>query len=219
MSRLVKVSLLLTLFLQVGIANAAGPATKLIVNCIPEIIPPPSGPSTCFSKQVGVPFTFWVLAVDSDLKIVTDYAGAVHISSDDPTATLPPDHTFTNTDAGIAAFTMTFHSVTTSIVPSRQMVTAADNQNGLKLYFFFRYASGDRTVVKHHCGRSSSLSIGTPWRPRKSESKIAIPAEVPVVDRLQNSRESRPFAAVTEVRILLHRRMIEHTHSSPQRPA
>ncbi len=123
--------LLLSLILTGNVAWGAGPVPQLIVNCIPEVQPPPSNGSVCFGKQEGVPFTFWVLAVDSNYQIMTNYTGTVHITSDDTTATLPADHTFTVADAGIAAFVMTFHSVTTTSVPSRQNVTATDAQNGL----------------------------------------------------------------------------------------
>jgi hypothetical protein len=129
--------LVLSLILTANVAWGAGPVPQLIVNCIPDTQPPPSNSSVCFGKQEGVPFTFWVLAVNSNYQVMTNYTGTVHITSDDPTATLPGDHTFTVGDGGIAAFVMTFHSVTTASVPSPQIVTASDAQNRLSGFTAF----------------------------------------------------------------------------------
>ena len=129
--------LLHSLILTGNVAWGAASATRLIVNCLPETQPPPSNASVCFGKQEGVPFTFWVLAVDANFQVVTNYTGAVHITSDDPTATLPVDHTFAASDGGVFPFVMTFNSVTTTFTPSPQIVTATDAQNALSGFTAF----------------------------------------------------------------------------------
>src|SRR5690242_16045360 len=78
---------------------AAGPATRLVVNCIPSTVAPPS--THCFDITVGKPITVYVIAADANYQVDTTYAGTVHVTSSDPIAALPPDHTFTPVDAGI----------------------------------------------------------------------------------------------------------------------
>jgi hypothetical protein len=120
--------LLLCLF---GVTNAvfANPATQLVVNCTDGTIPPPNG--HCFDEVVGKPFTFWVVAVDANGQLATNYSGTVHITSSDPTAALPPDHTFSIGDKGEAALPFTFNSVTTGNVPSPESIFAIDSENSL----------------------------------------------------------------------------------------
>ena len=113
----------------------AFPATQLEINCIPSNIPPVS--TACFNETVGRPFTFWVIAQDAGHGAATNYTGTVHITSSDPTATLPPDYTFTAADNGIAPFVMTFHSVTTANIPSQETVVATDSGNGISEFQYF----------------------------------------------------------------------------------
>jgi streptogramin lyase len=55
----------------------------------------------------GTPFTLTVKAWDAE-SLNTNYRGTVHFLSSDPTATLPPDYTFTASDQGVHTFEMTF---------------------------------------------------------------------------------------------------------------
>ncbi len=110
-------------------------ASQFEINCIPSNSLPLD--TTCFNEVVGKQFTFWVVAQDAGHGVATNYTGTVHITSSDPTATLPPDYTFTTADNGIAPFAMTFNSVTTSHVPSEETVTATDNRNSLTGFQYF----------------------------------------------------------------------------------
>jgi hypothetical protein len=105
-------------------AIAAGPAVGFTVNCIRSAYPPVS--THCFDATLGSPVTAYIVAFDSFGQIATSYAGTVHLTSADPTATLPPDHTFTAADAGIWAAPVTFHSLISSNMPSPQAITATD---------------------------------------------------------------------------------------------
>ena len=140
MRRLTPYVALLCLLLG-GNAAFAGPAVALRINCLPSPNFPPSG--QCFDAQLGVPFTFWVIAIAGDSSVASDYVGTVHISSSDPRAILPADYTFTTADHGIAPFVMTFRSVTSSANPSLESVTATDALNNLTVSKRFRvfYAS------------------------------------------------------------------------------
>jgi len=65
----------------------------------------------------GVPFTFTVTARDRDGDPVPSYNGAVHVTSSDPAATLPPDTRLTN---GTGTLTATLRT------GGAQTITAAD---------------------------------------------------------------------------------------------
>lgn len=117
------------LLLAVSVPVNAAPATRLVVNCAPFVVPPPA--THCFNHAVGEPFKFWVVAVDASGQLATGYDGAVQISSSDPAATLPPDHTFTSADGSLFRFNFTFHSVTSGSNPSLETITATDSANGL----------------------------------------------------------------------------------------
>ncbi|MEO8803776.1 MAG: hypothetical protein ABI304_03485 [Rudaea sp.] len=138
---LMKLSLTLSFFVFSSIYSAA-PATQLVVNCVPSPVPPPN--TQCFNHVVGQPFTFWVAATDANFQIATSYTGMVRITSSDPTAPLPPDHTFTAADGGIFQFSFTFNSVTTGSVPSLETISANDTANALfgVRTFFVSLAAG-----------------------------------------------------------------------------
>lgn len=119
----------LFLLLGTSVSVYATPATRFIVNCIPAISPPPG--TQCFNHVVGQQFTLWVVAVDANGQLATNYAGTAHITSSDPVATLPPDHTFTANDGSLFQFALTFNSVTSGSVPSPETITATDTANGL----------------------------------------------------------------------------------------
>lgn len=129
MRTLIQLSLLAFLLLGVSVPVLAAPATHLLVNCIPEILPPPD--TSCFNHVVGQPFGFWAVALDAGGQLATGYAGTVQITSDDPMAALPPDHTFTAADGSLFQFGFTFNSVTSESIPSPQTITATDAANAL----------------------------------------------------------------------------------------
>jgi hypothetical protein len=56
------------------------------------------------SASAGTPFNLVVTIVDAYGNTVTDYAGTVHFTTDDPQAMLPADYTFTAADAGSHTF-------------------------------------------------------------------------------------------------------------------
>jgi hypothetical protein len=57
------------------------------------------------SVTAGAAFTITVTALDLYNNTATGYGGTVHFYCSDHTATLPPNYTFTATDAGIHIFT------------------------------------------------------------------------------------------------------------------
>jgi predicted outer membrane repeat protein len=68
----------------------------------------------------GISHAFTVTALASNGVIATNYRGAVHFTSSDPTATLPADYTFTSADNGIHVFSATLKTV------GLQTLTATD---------------------------------------------------------------------------------------------
>jgi len=109
--------------------SAAGVTTRLVVNCLPTTTLPAG--NVCLSAIIGTPRPVYVIASDAVGNIVSSYTGTVHITSSDPTATLPSDHTFTAADAGVWSFNVTFNSVTTGKVPSEELITATDAVDSL----------------------------------------------------------------------------------------
>jgi hypothetical protein len=77
------------------------------------------------SATAGVPFSVTVTAEDSFGHTVTDYTGTVSFSSNDYRAVLPPDYTFTATDAGVHTFSVTLAGV------GETTVSATDWSNGI----------------------------------------------------------------------------------------
>ncbi|MCP3101115.1 lamin tail domain-containing protein [Myxococcus sp. K15C18031901] len=65
-------------------------------------------PTSVEPHTVGVPLQVSVMAWDEFSNRVPGYRGTVKFSSDDTTATLPADYTFTEADAGEHVFTVTF---------------------------------------------------------------------------------------------------------------
>ncbi|HKC59973.1 MAG TPA: Ig-like domain-containing protein [Myxococcales bacterium] len=63
-----------------------------------------SGPT---STTAGVTQSYTVTAKDQFGNVATGYSGTVHAATDNPNATVPPDHTFTLTEAGVHAFPIT----------------------------------------------------------------------------------------------------------------
>jgi len=102
--------------------------TILFVNCIPGSTPPSS--AECFKVTAGKPFTAYVIADDANRQIDPTYRGSVHFTSNDPAATLPPDHTFTAADAGIFTFQFTFNTPPNP-VPADGRIIVTDAANSL----------------------------------------------------------------------------------------
>lgn len=86
-------------------------------------------PATHFSvtapatAQSGVPFSFTVTALDAANGVATGYAGAVHFTSSDPQATLPPNYTFVPADQGVRSFSAPLKKA------GAQTLTATDTGN------------------------------------------------------------------------------------------
>jgi hypothetical protein len=95
--------------LTVG-AVVANPAASLVVVAPDQVAP-------------GQRFNFTVTAVDDAGFVATTYTGTVHIDSTDPNATLPGDHAFVATEAGVHTFTATLAT------PGEQTLTATDQDN------------------------------------------------------------------------------------------
>ena len=139
--------LLCAIFLVAPLIGIAGPATRLVVNCSPS--PLPTASAHCFDATIGTPVTIYVVAAEATPVIATSYTGTVHLTSSDPTATLPPDHTFTAADAGVWAAQVTFHSLSTNKVPSPESITATDVANslsGMQLWSVFPLEVVTQTV-------------------------------------------------------------------------
>jgi hypothetical protein len=104
--------------------------TALVVALLAGSAPLLAGPAVGFVIQApaattGVPFNFTVRAVDLSGNTATTYGGTVHVTSSDPLAVLPADHTFTGSEAGIATLTATLHGDYTT-----QTLTVTDTSNG-----------------------------------------------------------------------------------------
>jgi probable HAF family extracellular repeat protein len=61
-----------------------------------------SGPT---SVTAGVAFSFTITALDASGNVATGYTGTVHMTSTDTSAKLPPNYTFTASNAGVHTFT------------------------------------------------------------------------------------------------------------------
>lgn len=57
----------------------------------------------------NAPVAMQVVAQNRDYQQVASYRGTVHFSADDASVDLPPDYTFTASDAGAHTFSVTFH--------------------------------------------------------------------------------------------------------------
>ncbi len=75
-------------------------------------------------RAAGTAGTMTVTARDANGNTATAYAGTVHFTSSDTTATLPADYTFTAGDAGMHSFAVTLNTAGT------QSVTVNDTANG-----------------------------------------------------------------------------------------
>jgi hypothetical protein len=83
------------------ITVTAAPATTLVVASFPLL------------ASQGQAYTFTVTAYDAYDNVATGYTGTISFSSDDTSASLPPDYTFTAADAGVQTFTAAFYQTGT----------------------------------------------------------------------------------------------------------
>jgi hypothetical protein len=80
--------------------------------------------------RAGHAFTLYVVALDANNHIVSNYTGTVHFSSTDNAAVLPSDFTFAAADHGYHAFTVTLNTVgpqTISVLDSVGMLNGSVN--------------------------------------------------------------------------------------------
>jgi hypothetical protein len=94
-----------------GVQVRAGAASRLIL----------TGPLTV---NVGAPVTMSLTVYDACGNIATGYVGMVHFTSTDAIAVLPPDYSFSATDAGVRTF------VVTLLTSGTQAVTVVDSAQG-----------------------------------------------------------------------------------------
>lgn len=73
-------------------------------------------PAAILSAQSGVSLTITVTALDANRNIATGYTGAIHFTSSDPHAALPPNYAFMPADDGIHIFTLALNAVGTQTV-------------------------------------------------------------------------------------------------------
>jgi parallel beta-helix repeat protein len=104
-----------------GVSRPQGSAYDLGCYELPASSPGPSpathlGVTGPASATVGQAASFTVVALDDSGRVVTDYAGTVHLASSDPQAVLPADYTFTAADAGSHTFSVTFNTAGTQTV-------------------------------------------------------------------------------------------------------
>ena len=94
--------------LDLALAGLQGTRTGITVNPASAKSFRITGPA---SAAVGVPLLYTVTALDAYGNVATGYRGSVHFSNSDPLATVPADHTFTSTDAGVYTFSVTFKTL------------------------------------------------------------------------------------------------------------
>jgi hypothetical protein len=68
----------------------------------------------------GAAFFITVTALDAYGNVATGYTGTVHFTSSDRSATLPANYTFTGSDGGVHAFSVTLRT------RGRQFITVTD---------------------------------------------------------------------------------------------
>jgi hypothetical protein len=77
------------------------------------------------SSTAGVAHNFTVTAKDAAGNTDPGYRGTMHFTSTDRRAILPPDYTFTATDAGIHVFSVTLKTSGAQVVRARDTLTSA----------------------------------------------------------------------------------------------
>jgi hypothetical protein len=90
--------------------SITGTQSDIVVNPAEAATLAITGPSAVTAGQAD---TWTVTAYDSFGNVAAGYTGTVTFTSSDPQAALPPDYTFTEADAGIQTFSVTFETVDT----------------------------------------------------------------------------------------------------------
>jgi hypothetical protein len=98
--------------LQTGIVVGPATLTTFAVSGFPK------------SDVAGASHGFTVRAVDAYGNTVSSYRGTVHLTGTDVKTVLPPDYTFTATDAGSHTFSVTLKTAGTQSIRARDTVTA-----------------------------------------------------------------------------------------------
>ena len=123
------------------------------------------------SVTTGAPVTGTVTAKDASGNTAFGYIGTVHVTSTDPAAQLPPNHTFAAADRGSYTFTATFQTA------GNQTVTATDEGPSSV------YGSETFTVTPSHKasdvfavgGNGTILHYdGASWTPQTSGTALAL---------------------------------------------
>jgi cytochrome c oxidase assembly protein Cox11 len=78
----------------------------------------------------GQPTTAYVVALDANNRIVSGYTGTVHFTSSDSKATLPADVTFSASDHGIKAVSVTFGTTGSETLTATDTATATATITG-----------------------------------------------------------------------------------------
>jgi hypothetical protein len=105
-------------------------------------------------------YVFWptFTARDAYNNVVTNYAGTIHVTSSDPTASLPADYTFTASDRGLHSFPVTLGTA------GNQTLAATDTSNsalhGSTTVQVANYIPGLRFTASASAG---SVTAGAPF--------------------------------------------------------
>jgi hypothetical protein len=89
------------------------------------------GPVTHFkiyasdSVPAGSPASIFILALDANNRVVTNYTGTVHFTSTDPNAILPPNYTFLPSDQGKHVFSASFAAAGTQTLTVTDLANAS----------------------------------------------------------------------------------------------
>jgi hypothetical protein len=100
-------------------ADSSLTTTANVTFASPPAPPTPPAPSVTLSYQVSGPTAtaagavqnYTVSVRDANGNVVTNYTGKLKFYSNDTQAVLPPDYSFTATDAGVHTFSVTLNTV------------------------------------------------------------------------------------------------------------
>jgi hypothetical protein len=145
---------------QSGIEVDPASATKLLVNGFPA------------TSTAGMANSVTVTAEDPFNNVDTNYAGTVHLSSDDPQAAFDPDYTFSSADAGKHTFGATLFTAGT------HSITATDTVTGS--------ITGAQTGLVVNPAAASQIVVTTPY-PSPVTAGTAHNATVTVEDAFGNT--------------------------------
>jgi hypothetical protein len=162
-----------------------------------------TGPSDPSAVKEGVPFGVTVEVKDFGGRRATGCKETISFKSSDPEAVLPGNYTFTEQDAGIKSFSITFNT------PGEQSLTIAElGAGGLLGYWNFDEGSGTTAHDASGHNNHGTLVNGPTWRSDDlpEEIKFANPhallmdgyndiVELPAEPRLDNKSFSISFWA------------------------